>query len=272
MARRALVIAVFLTLSFHLAYSYASAQPAQNSANQQQGNAAQNSQPSPANSVLQVDHAPSERNETGKANDDRQTRKHIIYDLVAQFPAWIQAALAILLFVWVVRQTRIADQQREIMQETIKTSEATERAYIGIGDMKISNLAVGQIPTIIVTWVNGGRTPARNFRAMPILVFGKEPVTDKIHFIDDDISPISSSFIPAGEAKVVNYPLPSGDRVTEENWTAFQRGQLNVYIIGNVVYRDIRGAKHVEPISAMYDRHDNYVYETYAYSDPDNQS
>lgn len=150
-------------------------------------------------------------------------------------------------------------------QKQIEMSETLERGYMGIGDMTLSNLVIGGHPTVTIKWVNGGRTPVRNFRAMPIIVFGKEPVSNKIYFIDDDISPIRGSFFPIGAERELKYEMT--DIIKAEEWEKFEHGQVQLFILGNFFYRDINGNKWVERISAIYDRFEEYVYETYEYAD-----
>jgi hypothetical protein len=163
-------------------------------------------------------------------------------------------------------------EQATIMRETlaqnqkqIEMSETRERGYMGIGDMILSNLVVGGRPIVTIKWVNGGRTPVRNFRAIPFIVFGEKPISNKFHFIDDDFSAISGSFFPVGAEREVKYEV--SDVINAEDWAKFERGKVQLFILGNFVYRDINGTQQVEAISAMYDRFEGHVYETYQYAD-----
>jgi len=159
----------------------------------------------------------------------------------------------------------VMEWQAEIAEIQTRISETVERGYMGIGDMTLTNLVVGGRPTVTIKWVNGGRTPVRNFRAMPVIVFGKEPVSNKIYFIDDDVSPIRASFFPVGAEREIRYEVP--DKIEAEDWAKYERGQVQLFIIGSFIYRDINGTERKEPISAMYDRFEEHVYETYEYAD-----
>jgi hypothetical protein len=268
---RGLFIALIFVLTVEIGFVQfkASAQPRQNSANQEQSKPNQNPQSTASPATAPQSQAQTEVPHAGSPDNQRQESQQSSYDYSAWFTSWIQAIIAILLFVWVVRQTRIADQQRKIMQKQIETTDLIERGYMGIADMTIGNLVVGGRPTVTIKWVNGGRTPVRNFRAMPIVVFGWKPVSKKMYFIDDDVSPISGSFFPVGAEREVKYEVT--DRIDADEWFEFERGKSNLYIIGNFVYRDITGEERKERISAMYNRREDFIYETYAYSEPHDQ-
>lgn len=268
---RVLFIALVFVLTVEIGFVQfeASAQPRQNSASQEQPKPDQNPQSTGSPATTPQSQTKTEIPHAGSPDNQRQENQQSSYDYSALFTSWIQAIVAVLLFVWVIRQTRIADQQRKIMQKQIETTDLIERGYMNIADMTIGNLVVGGRPSVTIKWVNGGRTPVRNFRAIPIVVFGLKPVSPKMYFIDDDVSPISGSFFPVGSEREVKYDVT--DRIKPEEWSEFERGKTNLYIIGNFVYRDITGTQRMERISAMYDRRKNFIYETYAYSDPDDQ-
>jgi len=130
--------------------------------------------------------------------------------------------------------------------------------------MRINNLVAGGCPTVIINWINGGRTPVQNFRANPTLYFGKEPSPKNLGRIDDDVSPISTTFFPVGAEREVPYKQP--DPISEANLDAFQKGSLNIYIVGNFIYRDMSGKTRSGGISAMRDAFDDFVYETYEHT------
>jgi hypothetical protein len=150
------------------------------------------------------------------------------------------------------------------MQKQIEMSETIERGYIGIGDMRITNLVAGNRPTVIIKWINGGRTPVKNFRANPTLVFGKEPTKIFPGRIDDDVSPISTSFFPVGAEREV--PYEQTKLISEADLNAYEKGSLNIYIGGNYIYRDISGQTRTGRIEAMKDAFDEFVYETYEHT------
>ena len=277
MSKRTLLVAVCLTLSFHLACKHASAQIAQNPSNQQRSNSNQNSQPSPTDSVLQVDHPPSERHEAGNANSESQSTKQVVFDLIAQLPAWIQAVLAFLLFIWVIRQTRISDQQRKIMETQIKMTETIERAYIGVTDLKMmcsadlphvtAQIIVGCVPTLYVTWHNGGATPAHHFRAVPYLSFGEQPER-KGYLIDDDIGDMRFNFIPAGKV-IADAEYPQAEvgfpAFTQEMVSDLNSGKKRLYAIIDAVYLDFANRKRTTHLEAIYDPSEAIFSDLYEY-------
>ena len=259
-----IAIAIFVAVLFAGNIEYrASAQPSQNTANQNQNKPDKNPQSTSTPTATPQGQTKGEVPHAGSPDNHSQDSQQPAEDST-WLTSWIQAIVAMLLFVVVILQTYIADQQRKIMAKQIEASELLERGYMGIADMTLSNLVVGGRPIVTIKWVNGGRTPVRNFRAMPVIVFGKEPVTNKIHFIDDDTSPIRSSFFPVGAEREQRYEVP--DIIEAEDWAKFERGQVQLFIMGAFIYRDINGRKRKELISAMYDRFEDHIYETYEYA------
>lgn len=193
-AMRVLRLAIVIILAAFLAGNIeyrASAQPSQNTANQNQNKPDQNPQSTPTPTATPQGQAKTEVPHAGSPDNYRQDSQQPAEDS-AWLTSWIQAVVAILLFVVVILQTHISNQQRKIMQKQIEMSETIERGYIGIGDVRITNLVAGNRPTVIIKWINGGRTPVKNFRANPTLVFSKEPTRIFPGRIDDDVSPLYS--------------------------------------------------------------------------------
>src|ERR1700686_1971292 len=135
------------------------------------------------------------------------------------------------------RQARIADQQREIMQSQIESAEVTDRAYVGIANVVLT--VSSDQPTVIVTWVNGGRTPALHFRAMPVLIWNDKPGTNVLRFIDDDYDTgVRGTFLPAGATLEV--PYKQDLKITDEVIKSLLNGSKQLFIGGSGVYVDAR--------------------------------
>src|SRR6266404_4111200 len=90
-------------------------------------------------------------------------------------------ALSLLVFIAIVFQAYIYHGQSNVMERQLKATEKAaeasyiaQRAYISITGLKImcssflpaiqAPIIVGEIPTLHVTWHNGGATPAEHFR------------------------------------------------------------------------------------------------------------
>lgn len=128
-----------------------------------------------------------------------------------------------------------------------------QRAYIGIKKMEIAQYSGHNYPTLTITWINGGNTPAWRFRSIPQLVLGEKP-TPKINFsnLEDDFSDISVSFIPAGEEKKVIYQITEFS-MTSEVWAAMKGGNKRLYALAEGSYLDVTGKERPFLIWALYD-------------------
>src|SRR5207248_2093395 len=142
---------------------------------------------------------------------------------------------------------KAAERMIEITQQAYV---ASERAYIGIREITIGGLIVGQIPTLYVTWYNGGKTPASRFRAVPYLVFGDKP-EKRSYFIDDDWSDSRANFLPAGIPQTISYPqAETGFKpITEEILAELETGSKRLYAMISALYLDFTGQERSLEVS-----------------------
>lgn len=159
---------------------------------------------------------------------------------------------------------KTAERNAEAMQQALV---ASERAYIGIREINIVDLSVGEIPTLSVTWYNGGKTPASHFRAITYLVFGETP-EKKGYFINDDWSDSRGSFLPAGVSQTVRYPqVEIGFKpVTKEMLTELEGGSKRLYAMVSALSIDFTGQQQPFEASYIFNSFDWTFTELYEYS------
>src|SRR6266496_765401 len=183
----------------------------------------------------------------------------------------------------ITKQATIMSEQRNVMERQLKATEkaadaayVAQRAYIGVSGLKITSSAVippvtaqiivGTVPTLHVTWHNGGGTPAEHFRAVPYLSFGEKPGR-KGYLIDDDISDMQFNFIPAG--KEITAPYPQAEvgfpAFTKEMLDQLNGGQKRLYAIIDAIYTDFAGQTRELHVEAIYDPFDAVFSDTYEY-------
>jgi hypothetical protein len=190
-------------------------------------------------------------------------------------------ALSLLTLVIIALQTVIYRKQWDVMErQLIATEKAAEaayiaqRAYIGIADLTMESksmtataqLIVGEIPTLHVTWHNGGNTPARNFRAVPYLVFGEKPER-RGYLIDDDWSDIKGSFLPAGKEVTMLYDqAETGFKpVTEEMIDDINSGKKRLYAMVTGIYIDYADKTRRFETGAIYKPFEGSFTELHEY-------
>lgn len=147
---------------------------------------------------------------------------------------------------------KAAERSVEITQQAYI---ASERAYIGIREITMGSLSVGQIPTLYVTWYNGGKTPASHFRAIPYLVFGDEPER-RGYLIDDDWSDSRGNFLPTGVPQTMPYPqAETGFKpVSKEMLTELEGGSKRLYAVVLARYVDFTDQEQSFEASYIYDQ------------------
>jgi len=70
------------------------------------------------------------------------------------------------------RQVKVAERSIQLANDTFDVGEAP---YFGITEMSLMDFNPGQWPRLIITFVNGGKTPAWNFDVKSEVVFGDNP-------------------------------------------------------------------------------------------------
>jgi alkylation response protein AidB-like acyl-CoA dehydrogenase len=193
--------------------------------------------------------------------------------------------LSLMTLAVIVLQTLIYRRQSDIMEGQLIASEQAaeaayiaQRAYMGVTDVKMmchgffppttAQIIVGQVPTVYVTWHNGGATPAEHFRAVVYLTLGEKP-EHKGYFIDDDIGDMKFNFIPAHKViedapypqSQVGFPAFAAEMVKQING-----GQKRLYAIIDAVYIDFAGRNRELHVEAIYDPFDGIFSDLHQYA------
>jgi hypothetical protein len=142
----------------------------------------------------------------------------------------------------------------EAAERSVEVTRQALAANVGIREIKMSGFVVGQIPTLYVTWYNGGQTPASRFRAVPYLVFGEKP-EERGYFIDDDWSDSRGNFLPTGVPQLMPYPqAETGFKpVTQEMLAELESGSKRLYAMIRAAYVDFMGDGRSFEASYIYD-------------------
>lgn len=127
------------------------------------------------------------------------------------------------------------------MRAQVEIARIAERAYLGVAQIGMSELVIGQFPTISAIIQNGGRTPALKIRAPVHITLepaGKRPEPEVIEsqFIENE------AILAAGETRtaVYEFPIPCDARTKHQ----IESGMVGVFIQGTIWYEDGWGNEH----------------------------
>jgi hypothetical protein len=129
-------------------------------------------------------------------------------------------------------QARIYDQQREIMERQADYFEDTERAYVGIRRMFPKGLDGEDALGVQITFRNGGRSPAFDFKAYAVVKAGDTP--QPFAWVEA-APPMNRIFIPAGEDRnlvVTHFEFAEAKDITEEGKLLFVDGEARYSTLG----------------------------------------
>jgi hypothetical protein len=173
------------------------------------------------------------------------------------------------------RAVEASEAQAVASQASVKATEESvevarkafyvgERAYFGIKEMKIGLIGERVKPVITITYLNGGRTPAWHFEAWFVgLSIGKHPSKQGIWTIQEHVSDISNSFVPAGKEITIVYA--KNDRLfTKEEVDTIKSSSLRLFLVGTAHYTDISGEKQEFHFCGVYDRESGKFGDYYA--------
>jgi|GEM_PF-4614752 len=131
---------------------------------------------------------------------------------------------------------KAAERNADIALETFYIGES---AYFGITGMKIDNVQRGQTPRVIVSFINGGRTPAWHFVAEVGLTVGQEPRDDSTWQFTYPPH-ISNSFFAAGTEKQLTFNHIDLVLSQEQLNAIFKDHTLRLFVFGSVRYIDVK--------------------------------
>jgi hypothetical protein len=136
-------------------------------------------------------------------------------------------------------------------KKAISDIDIRERAYIAIGDASITPLVVGRKPTMKITFLNTGRTPAWDFHVSARFTLAmSRPTQEMIDVVKATETP-DRVFVPADKGTEV-YLAGIGFTLTEERIAAFNAGVLKLYVNGEARYRDIVGPNQLFSFCGEY--------------------
>lgn len=183
---------------------------------------------------------------------------------------WIQgtvggATIALTFLLWRVanRQAKIYERQAELMAGALKAAEDTAsagvisanaakaavdhsrqsaqielRAYIGLDDTKLKNVAAGKKPAMLLQFKNSGRTPAKKVQLWARFKYDSVPE----QLPRGSSTPSSSSTI-SPEA-IFSLPDEMKNALTSQDVALIKSGRAAIYIYGEVTYEDVFGHPH----------------------------
>jgi hypothetical protein len=231
----------FCTTGFILLLIFsAHAQQAKN-APQQETPKAENSE-TPASSVQNADiKQPESPIKATQSGQDQPSRGG---DTVTRAET-IQIGINALLFLVVLWQTLIYIQQRNVMRQQVAHAKVSERAYIGVKEAVLNGLSVGSEPCFTVIFLNGGRTPA-----WKVKVPARVGMADTFQDEGPDNAREGTTFMPAGDEREVNYPIPV--KMNGAWLEAISTGKKKVYLSGEVYFQDSWGEQHLHSFKLIY--------------------
>jgi hypothetical protein len=147
-----------------------------------------------------------------------------------------------------LRQSRVA------LDASIEASRLDQRAWVGIKNMSISTMEVGQRLRTGIDVINSGKTIAKDLRQTGYLVISR-----KIINIDEVVT---SGTLPSTEPHIFGSTFPNQQVVvnnsidsvlTAEQINAIKSGTLFVYLFGDLFYLDVYNRSHVTQYAGRYD-------------------
>jgi heme/copper-type cytochrome/quinol oxidase subunit 2 len=129
---------------------------------------------------------------------------------------FMTSILSVLVFVAIVFQVIIYFKMSAQNESLIQASEDSakvardafyigERAHFGILNMRWQNTGRQNETSLLVTFLNGGKSPAWHFHTSAVLHIGANFIDKKVHYLQMRKDELSRTFIPAGEEITINY-------------------------------------------------------------------
>lgn len=147
------------------------------------------------------------------------------------------------------RAVKAAEDNVAIAQRSFHSSE---RPHFGIVKMELW-FDVNTYPTIDIFFMNGGNTPAWNFRAVPYLTFGHIGHEGQEAWeLTTSPAALSDSFVPAKDTKVIRCHA-LGFKVSQGRFDEVKTNEtLRLFVRGDVFWKDSHGDGQSWPFWAVY--------------------
>lgn len=137
-----------------------------------------------------------------------------------------------------------------------------EAPYFGITAIGFHDFQTGYRPRVSIGFMNGGKTPAWHFYAMPVLVYGDTPETGQYWHLTPKQNSMAGAFYPSGEQKQVEY-TQAGFELTEERLQELRDETAYLFVVVTVNYSDRRKVSHPNHTFKCIWNHRDGMFEDY---------
>jgi hypothetical protein len=147
----------------------------------------------------------------------------------------------------VAQEQRLADNSQKILdagntqsKENIAALQSAQRAWLGIGDVDVTQFSEGKPVRVNIHIVNSGKTPPINSKQEAGFAVGNKP-NPPAKFNPFSHS-ISGNIVPPGGSTILTIGL-SWDTI-KSDYRAILANQLALFVFVNITYDDVYGGHH----------------------------
>jgi hypothetical protein len=166
-------------------------------------------------------------------------------------------------------QRKMVGQNERVAKATEKSAKTAEEAfhvgeapYFGITGIGFHDFQAGYWPQLSISFMNGGKTPAWHFYAMPVLIFGHTPETGDYWHLKPKQNFMASTFYPSGEQRQVEY-TQTGFQLTEERIQRLRDEDAHLFVVVTINYTDARKVSHLNHTFKCIWNHQAGMFEDY---------
>jgi hypothetical protein len=135
--------------------------------------------------------------------------------------------------------------------------------------MEINTLEGEQGPTLLINWLNGGKTPAWHLVCAAGLVLGEKPTGagyfDNKNFFDDFYD-VAASFLPPEKEVRVSYRV-NDFKATKEVLADINSGRTRLYASVHAIYIDFKQTTRLFHAAALYNPQSRTFGDYYDYDE-----
>ena len=127
-----------------------------------------------------------------------------------------------------------------------------EAAYFDHQIDDVTSPAAGTNPAVVLQFKNTGRSRAtvETARASVLVARNEKDAFDRMLELEPRKLPTTGEINPEGR---LSAPVRLGHDIRADELARLQRGDLNVYVVGRLDYRDSFGASHIRYVCDWYD-------------------
>ncbi len=228
----------FCTTGFILLLAFsAHAQQSKQAAQQETPNAQSETSPPAKPAETPIQNADIQKPERGI--QDNETAKNEGGGSKVTRAEKIQIGISAVMFLVVLWQTLIYIQQRNIMRKQVAHAQISERAYLGVTQIGLSPLVVGQVPVISGFIENFGRTPAYRVRAPGHITLEPAGKRTKSELVESRFPGANESPLGANSKRRITYEFPGPCTAIVKH--QIESGQITVFFQMTIWYHDVWG-------------------------------